>query len=75
MPGLRPKPLTLSTTDRAGLEQLVRCPSTSQQTAQRARIVLSANDGKNHAQIARELNLMVDTARLWRHRWLDTSRA
>lgn len=71
MPGLRPKPLTLSTTERETLQQLVKRPSTPQQLAQRARIVLSADQGKTHAQIARELNITVDTARLWRHRWLE----
>jgi len=66
MPGLRPKPLTLSTTERETLQQLVKRPSTSQQLAQRARIILSADAGKTHAQIARELNITVDAARLWR---------
>ena len=34
---------------------------------------MSADAGKTHAQIARELNITVDTARLWRHRWLEMS--
>lgn len=73
MPGLRPKPLTLTAPERETLHQLVQRPSTPQQLAQRARIVLSADAGKTHAQIARELNITVDTARLWRHRWLELS--
>lgn len=71
MPGLLPQPLTLSTTERETLQQLVKRPSTPQQIVQRARIVLKAAEGQTHAQIARELNLTVDTARLWRHRWLE----
>ena len=30
-----------------------------------------AADGKNHTQIACELGVTVDTARLWRNRWLS----
>ncbi len=35
----------------------------------RARIVLAAGQGHSNAQIARELDINVDTARLWRDRW------
>lgn len=73
MPGLRPKPLTLSTTERETLQQLVKRPSTPQQLVQRGRIILKADAGKNHAEIARELDITVDTASLWRHRWLELS--
>jgi transposase len=31
---------------------------------------LAANEGKNNAQIARELEVSVDMVRLWRKRWL-----
>ncbi|NEQ24357.1 MAG: helix-turn-helix domain-containing protein [Microcoleus sp. SIO2G3] len=73
MPGRRPKTLTLSTMERASLEQLVKRPSTAQQIAQRGRIILKADEGKNHAQIARELDISLDMARLWRSRWLELS--
>jgi transposase len=39
--------------------------------ALRARIVLAAANGLNNAQIARALRVSLDTARLWRRRWLD----
>ncbi len=42
----------------------------SQQLALRGRIILAAADGLNNSQIARELDLDVDTVRLWRQRWL-----
>ena len=71
MPGLRPQPLTLTGTEQATLEKVVKRPSTPQQIAQRGRIVLKAHEGKNHAQIARELGVSLDMARLWRHRWLE----
>jgi putative transposase len=41
--------------------------------ADRARIVLLAADGKNNSEIARELALEPDTARLWLQRWLGLS--
>lgn len=75
MPGLRPKPLTLSAKERETLQQLVKRPSTPQQIAQRGRIILKADAGKTHAQIARELDITVDTARLWRHRWLELAQS
>ncbi|MBD2093066.1 hypothetical protein H6F67_24775 [Microcoleus sp. FACHB-1515] len=64
MPGRRPHTLSLTATERTALEQLVKRPSTTQQLAQRGRIILKADDGKNHAQIARELNISLDMARL-----------
>lgn len=71
MPGRRPKELKLTSQQRQELQTLVKRPSTTQQLAQRGRIILKADEGKNHAEIARELNISVDTARLWRHRWLE----
>jgi len=50
---------------------LVNRYSTSQQIATRARIILLADDGQNHRQIARELDISRDMARTWRHRWLE----
>jgi transposase len=68
-----PKPPAVDLTDgeRQGLEKLVKRHSTEQQIALRARIVLAAAAGKGNAQIGRELQVTVDTARLWRQRWLD----
>ncbi|HKG27822.1 MAG TPA: helix-turn-helix domain-containing protein [Thermomicrobiales bacterium] len=70
MRGPQPAPLTLSAAERDALQQLVRRHTTPQQLAVRARIVLAAADGRNHRQIARDLGVGVDTARLWRQRWL-----
>jgi transposase len=54
---------------RQGLIDLIRRHSTPQQLVMRARIILLAAAGKNHTQIAREVGVSVDMARLWRQRW------
>jgi putative transposase len=69
MRGPSPEPVVLSDAERAALTHVERRPSTPQQIALRARIVLAAADGHNHAQIARALGVTVATARLWRRRW------
>lgn len=69
MRGPKPEPVVLTDATRAALEQFIRRHTTPQQLALRARIVLAAADGRNNAQIARELNLSLDMARLWRQRW------
>jgi len=71
MPGPKPRPITLTDAERQGLELLVRRYSTGQQKVIRARIVLQAADGKNNQEIVRDLNVSVDTVRLWRQRWQD----
>lgn len=70
MRGPHPSVIVLSDSERAALEQLERRHSTPQQIAVRARIVLAAAAGRNSAQIARDLDISVDMARLWRRRWL-----
>ena len=61
--------LTLSAEDQAELELLARRHTTAQQVAQRARIVLRAAAGENNCEIARALEMDVDTIRAWRARW------
>lgn len=70
MPGPKPPVLSLTDEERQGLEKLIRRHSTPQQIVLRARIVLAADDGKNNAQIAGELDIVVKTVRQWRNRWL-----
>jgi len=69
MPGPKPVPIELSDKVRHDLEKLVGRHTTGQQKAQRARIILQAAEGKNNADIARELNQSIDMVRLWRRRW------
>jgi transposase len=71
MRGPKPPVVELSPELRHELERLLRRHSLSQQLAQRARIILAAADGHNNSQIARSLDLEVDTVRLWRNRWLS----
>jgi transposase len=71
MPGPKPETIELSKLARRELERLVARHTTGQQKAQRARIILQAAKGKNHAQIGKELKVSVDMARLWRRRWLE----
>lgn len=73
MPGLAPSPIQLNETERKQLQQLVNRHSTPQQTALRASIILLADEGQNHREIAEALNISRDMARLWRNRWLELS--
>ncbi len=70
---LAPKELSLSDCERSELQQLVNRHNTAQQLVLRAKIILLASEGKNHAEIARTLNISLDMARLWRNRWFETS--
>ncbi len=70
MRGPKAPAVTLTAGERRELEGLVRRPSAAQQVVLRARIILAAADGANNSQIARSLRVDVETARLWRGRWL-----
>lgn len=70
MPRLAPSVLELSEVDRQELQQLANRHSTPQQVATRAKIILLADSGHNHRQVARELDISRDMARHWRNRWL-----
>ena len=69
MPGPQPVAIDLDKRASQGLVAMIRRHSTAQQLVTRACIILLAADGKNHSQIARELGVSVDMARLWRERW------
>ena len=73
MARLAPTPLHLNETEREQLQQLVNRHNTPQQIAIRASIILLADEGQNHREIARTLNISRDMARLWRNRWLKLS--
>jgi transposase len=69
MPGPKPKPIELNDKVRHELEKLASRHTTGQQKAQRARIILKAAEGKNNAEIGREVKQSIDMVRLWRRRW------
>jgi putative transposase len=71
MPGPQPEQIELSNQAQRDLEKLAARHRTSQQKAQRARIILKAGEGKNNAEIAREVRQSIDMVRLWRRRWLE----
>ena len=71
MPGPQPDPIELSDRERSDLEKLAARHTTGQQKAQRARIILKAAEGKNNAEIAREVHQSIDMVRLWRRRWRE----
>ncbi len=75
MPRLAPTPVQLSEAERTALEKMVSRHLTPQQMAMRARIILLAEQGSNHREIARALNITRDTARYWRHRWLESAQS
>jgi putative transposase len=56
---------------REDLKKLASRHTTGQQKAQRARIILKAAEGKNNAEIVRELKQSIDMVRLWRRRWRE----
>src|SRR2546427_12334735 len=62
--------VVLSEKEREELTQMSKRHRSEQQVALRARIVLAAAQGQSNTQIARQLSINVDTARLWRDRWV-----
>jgi len=71
MAGPRPIPIHLSETERQELQKLIRKHNVGQQKALRGRIILMAAEGKSNADIARSMNVTLDTVRLWRKRWAE----
>ena len=64
MPRLAPQPVELEKDEEQELAKFLARHSTSQQIAKRAKIILMASLGKNHRQIARELGISREMARL-----------
>ena len=71
LPRLAPKALSLETEEREQLQQLLNRHSTAQQIALRATIIMLADAGHNHREIARQLKISRKMARLWRERWIE----
>lgn len=69
--GPKPAELTLSEEEHQRLEALVHRHTTPQQLAKRGRMILGAAEGKRNAEIAKELEVSVDTVRSWRGRWIS----
>lgn len=69
MPLTSPYVVNLTDPDRQTLQARVRAATTAQRDVLRARIVLAAAGGDANAQIARDLEVCVDTVRKWRRRY------
>jgi putative transposase len=65
----RATPIVLTVEERNALQRRVRARTSSQQAAQRARIVLRAADGARNTDIAVELGIVRPTAQQWRDRF------
>ena len=66
----RARAVILNEKEQEGLLQITKRHRSEQQVVLRARIILAAAHRSSNVQIARELNINVDTVRLWRDRWV-----
>ncbi|MCA1701348.1 MAG: IS630 family transposase [Actinobacteria bacterium] len=67
--------IELSEADESALRAVVRAPSSSQQEALRARIVLRAAEGATNRQIAEETGASLPTVGLWRRSFAERGQA
>lgn len=70
MPGPKPQQLELNEEMEREINRLINAHNTSQQIAQRARIIRGAGEGKSNSELATERQMSVKTVRKWRKRWL-----
>jgi putative transposase len=62
--------VVLSEKEKEELTKITKRHKSEKQKVLRANIILYAAKGYSNAKISRELNVNVDTARLWRDRWV-----
>lgn len=62
--------VVLSEKEQEELTRITKRHRSEQRVVLRARIILAAAQGQSNAQIARDLQVTVDTVRLWRDRWV-----
>lgn len=65
--------IQVSEKEQKELEQITKRHKSEQQQVLRAQIILLAAQGSSNVKIAHELEITVDTARLWRDRWVALS--
>lgn len=70
MSGPAPTAVELRAEERADLGRLVRAHTTAQRVALRAQIILAAAEGRNNAQVGRQVGVSREAVRLWRDRWV-----
>lgn len=71
MPGPKAPAVNLSEAEHQGLEKLIKRHQIGQQIALRAKIVIAAADKQSNQAIATRYKVTLDTARLWRKRWIE----
>jgi len=71
MSGRAAKPLPMSDTERATLEQLSRSQTAAHREVQRAKALLMAADGVANARISAEVGVTPVTVRAWRDRFVE----
>lgn len=69
MPKLQAIKIQLSEAKETALNKIVKKHKAGQQMVKRARIILAANQGQSNGQIKRDLQVSLNTVRLWRSRW------
>lgn len=62
-------PIHLREEEQAALLHVTKRHKSGHQLVIRARIVLTAAEGKSNVAVAQELSVSVETVRLWRNRW------
>jgi putative transposase len=62
--------VVLTEKEQEELTRITQRHRSQQRLVLRARIILAAAQGQSNAQIARDLQVNVDTVRLWRDRWV-----
>ncbi len=62
--------VVLTEKEQEELTRITKRHRSEQRAVLRARIILAAGQGQSNAQIAHDLQVTVDTVRLWRDRWV-----
>jgi len=75
MRGLKPKPITLTERQYGLLQQILRREKSTQQQIRRASVIVAAAEPSSNCDIAKRLDLTLQTVRRWRRRWLQVSQA
>jgi putative transposase len=75
MRGLKPKPIALTERQYGLLQQILRREKSNQQQIRRASVILAAAEPSSNCNIAKRLDLTLQTVRRWRRRWLQVNQA
>jgi len=64
-------PIELAEQDRIALDKIIKKRTTTQQIAQRARIIVLADGGMKHQDIAEQLSIGINVVTFWTKRWVE----